>query len=325
MAQFIDQQTDAYPLPQAQKTVKTNLESNQKKVLGISAAAVLLGGAAWAIVQKIQERKESTDPQTSDTPDTSSGSSIATLLTLPADIDVAGKVTDSMSFEQAFRAARDEVGMGGVFSWQGRWYNTFEKEEWTSLSLEQRQEYTEMILGEKLPVKSYQSGVVQSDVAQVDTTETPAESPETEPTLIEGHLNGQHVMGLDFDQDGIIDTLVIDGEDGYVYRVVDATGSAGLDTLYQYDAQNGEFTMMVHLEEPIVLSNEDFSQSLEHAMSQEIVDSILEPDTAPADVQGDDSGESSYMSDETVYLADANQPEDDTYINNGDIRDMDQD
>ena len=97
---------------------------------------------------------------------------------IPEDIDVAGKVTDDMSFAQAFEAARSEVGMGGVFGWHGHWYNTFEKDEWGSLSLEQRQQYTEMITGEKLPVHAYHQPVAEVQVVQ-------AEQP-TEPTAIEG-------------------------------------------------------------------------------------------------------------------------------------------
>ena len=149
-------------------------------------------------------------------------------LTLPDDIDVAGKVTDEMSFEQAFAAARNEVGMGGVFGWHGHWYNTFEKDEWSSLSLEQRQEYTEMITGEKLPVQVYHK-------PDTDSQTTPVKQI-TEPTAIEGTLNGQRVIGLDYNHDGVIDVLVMEGEDGNIYRVADATGDDGLDTIYRYDA-----------------------------------------------------------------------------------------
>jgi len=249
-------------------------------------------------------------------------------ITLPDDVDIAGKVTEEMSFGQAFAAARDEVGMGGVFSWHGHWYNTFEKDEWSALSLEQRQTYTEQIMGEKLPVVSYHQYVAQE-------TGQAAESP-AEPTIIEGHLNGRPVMGLDYDHDGVIDVLVMDGEDGNIYQVVDAVGNDGLDTIYQYNSLTGEQTGAIKLDHPIVLSNDQFSQGLEESMSREVVESILDTDAdapTPTEATGDAATETTPDMDEagnvednndgTVMLADSHEP-DDTYINNGDVQDMDE-
>lgn len=312
--------------PSTSSTPQSEANTSQKKVLGIAAATMLLGGAAWAVSHKIKEqgKEHGTSPAGSDT------SSTTSTVVLPDDVDVAGKVTDGMSFEQAFTTARQEVGMGGVFSWHGHWYNTFEKEEWSSLSLEQRQEYTENITGEKLPVKPYGSPVHHEQAV------APGPTVEVEPTIIEGYLNGHRVMGLDFDRDGVIDTIVLDGADGYTYKVVDARGDDGLDTLYRYDSINGKLVEIEKLEEPFVLSNDDFNQGLEASMSKEVVDSILEPDVdvpveTPApdavetpDVQGaHEHGLNDEEADENQYLADSHEP-DDTYVNNGDVRDMDE-
>ncbi|GAB3769818.1 hypothetical protein GCM10028818_06600 [Spirosoma horti] len=326
LANQSDLLTDTYSMtPSTSSSSKSDANTSQKKVLGIAAATMLLGGAAWAVSHKIKEQgKEHGDSSTeSDTSTTTS------TVVLPDDVDVAGKVTDNMTFEQAFTAARQEVGMGGVFSWHGHWYNTFEKEEWNSLSLEQRQEYTENITGEKLPVKPYGLPVHREQVAAGPTAEA-------EPTIIEGYLNGQRVMGLDFDQDGVIDTIVLDGADGYTYRVVDARGDDGLDTLYRYDSLSGELVEAERIVEPFVLSNDDFNQGLEASMSKEVVDSILEPDAdAPVETPAPDAIETpdvhgfrdhemdEYRASESEYLADSHEA-DDTYVNNGDVRDMDE-
>ncbi|AKD56150.1 hypothetical protein [Spirosoma radiotolerans] len=326
LANQSDLPTDTYSMiPSTPSLSKSGINASQKKVLGISAATMLLGGAAWAVAQRTKEYGKVTD-----TPTAEPGTPDSPTVELPDDVDVAGKVTDNMSFEQAFTTARQEVGMGGVFSWHGHWYNTFEKEEWNSLSLEQRQEYTENILGEKLPVKPYGSPVPNAqNVASAPTADV-------EPTIIEGHLNGQRVMGLDFDRDGVIDTIVLDGADGYTYRVVDARGDDGLDTLYRYDSLNGELVEVERIDEPFVLSNDDFNQGLEASMSKEVVDSILEPDVdvlvetpnadavETPDVQGShEHGLDDDEADEQQYLADSHEP-DDTYVNNGDVRDMDE-
>lgn len=309
MSQLSDS-TDAYtmntppPIPTG-----PGLGAGQKKMLGISAAVLLLGGTAWAISQRPPENPDISDPaKTPADPETPTP--------LPPDVDVAGKVTDSMSFEQAFTAAREEVGMGGVFGWHGHWYNTFDKEEWSSLSLEQRQSYTEMITGEELPVKPYHPPVASNP--------TPATQPPTEPTAIEGNLNGQRVIGLDYNHDGVIDMLVVDSGDGNIYRVVDATGDDGLDTVYRYDSLDGELTAVVRLDQPVVLTNDQFSQGLEESMSREVVDSMLEPDASATETSSpaDDETDESTGDGTTPYLA-SHETNDDTYVNNGNVQDMD--
>jgi hypothetical protein len=54
---------------------------------------------------------------------------------------VSQNVNDNMSFAEAFITARQEVGAGGVFTWQGKEFNTYYKEEWNSMSPEQKNEY----------------------------------------------------------------------------------------------------------------------------------------------------------------------------------------
>ena len=293
---------------------KTGPNPTQKKILGISAAAMLLGGTAWVVANP------SEPPQPPKEPREAPGGSMSS----HADIDAAGKVDDTMSFERAFEVAREEVGMGGVFSWRGNWYNTFIKEEWASLSLEQRQQFTEIISQEHLPVKPYEAPV--NGAAEVKHMPV----MDQEPTIIEGHINGQRVMGLDFDRDGVIDTLVMEGADGYTYRVVDATGDEGMDTLLRYDSLNGELVEIEKIDEPFVLSNDQFSQGLEASMSKEVVDSILEPDaSAPTAAEMSDEDVDEDANDEPAfgeeqYLADSHEPDDDTYINNGDVHDMDE-
>lgn len=62
----------------------------------------------------------------------------------PADpqyMDVASSVDDSMSFNEAFAAARHEVGAGGLFVWHGNTYGTYYKEEWDAMSDADKEQY----------------------------------------------------------------------------------------------------------------------------------------------------------------------------------------
>ena len=57
------------------------------------------------------------------------------------DMNVATSVDDSMSFEEAFAAAREEVGPGGIFVWHGHVYGTYYESEWNAISPEDREQY----------------------------------------------------------------------------------------------------------------------------------------------------------------------------------------
>ena len=72
-------------------------------------------------------------------------------------IDIAGGINENMTFDEAYAAAREEVGPGGVFSWHGNVYNTFTVEEWQNLSIAQRQEFLSDIGFQ--PVASHASSV----------------------------------------------------------------------------------------------------------------------------------------------------------------------
>lgn len=313
-----DLPTDLYPMTPTPTPPSATPSVNRKRMLGISAAALLLTGGGILLANRGTGSPDTTPVNSDDAPTPEPNST-----PLPEDIDVAGKVTDAMSFDQAFAAARDEVGMGGVFGWQGRWYNTLHKEEWDSLSLDQRQEFLEHIMQEKLPVKS-------NHQTQSPSVPTETQATDTEPTLVEGHLNGQRIMGLDFDHDGVIDTVVLEGNDGNVYRVVDAQGDDGLDTIFRYDALTDQLMAVERLDHSIVLSVDQFNQGLEESMSKEIVDSILEADTldSPATSTSDvpsepDNTDDSHESDDDNESDAPYDAADDTYINDGNVDDMD--
>lgn len=59
---------------------------------------------------------------------------------------VATSVHDGMSFDEAFAAARAEVGAGNVFQWNGRLYNTFTESEYLSLSTAEQEAFTAGVL-----------------------------------------------------------------------------------------------------------------------------------------------------------------------------------
>ena len=54
-------------------------------------------------------------------------------------------VDDSMSFSQAFEAARAQVGAGGVFTWRGNIFNTYTADEWKVMSDSDKHQFAEQV------------------------------------------------------------------------------------------------------------------------------------------------------------------------------------
>ena len=87
---------------------------------------------------------------------------------------VAESVNDDMSFMDAFNAAREEVGPGGVFTWHGGVYNTYTLNEWNSMSEEDRDQFCHGIRPEV-------------GVDQIDTAHMTAEAPEPVVVVVHEH------------------------------------------------------------------------------------------------------------------------------------------
>jgi hypothetical protein len=64
---------------------------------------------------------------------------------IPTTMEFASGINDEMSFKEAYEAARNEVGDEGFFNWKGNSYHTLTKEEWDSLSEEDRALISERI------------------------------------------------------------------------------------------------------------------------------------------------------------------------------------
>lgn len=72
-------------------------------------------------------------------------------------IPVASSVSDDMSFAEAFITAREEVGPGGVFEWNGKIYNTYYTEEWDNLSNEEKKEFENYMIIEEIQYEELQT------------------------------------------------------------------------------------------------------------------------------------------------------------------------
>ena len=87
------------------------------------------------------------------------------------------QVDDGLSFGQAFRMARNQVGPGGVFVWHGRVYNTYLADEWSSMSAQEHADFASHIHVEYAEPTPTHVTVHRSDYV-AEHTEQAAEGPD---------------------------------------------------------------------------------------------------------------------------------------------------
>ena len=153
-------------------------------------------------------------------------------------INVAHSVNDSMSFSDAFAAARHEVGPGGAFVWHGNVYGTYRADdpEWQAMSAEDRTEFSHNVLSQVHPapytptanepkIVEVPEGGAHEDVSpETDETESGVDvhivdfqqgqlEDGTIVTVGAGTINGHLANFIDSDGDGEVDTVLLDAND----------------------------------------------------------------------------------------------------------------
>lgn len=294
------QMTDVLNQTSGQISTKSSSKLTARQKAAISTATILLGGgAAFAAVnwdKIVNEPEEPTAPLPTPTPSPEESTapikhnhvSVVQNGTIKPNenIDIAGGINENMTFEEAYAAAREEVGPGGVFSWHGNVYNTFTVEEWQSLSIAQRQEFLSDIGFQ--PVTSHassQEGVI----------------PPLEPNYVETIINGRPALAIDDNHDGIADAIVMmDIDSNSMVAIVNNGGDDGLDTVLQIDATTQEIIRVEPLEQPVITEMSklerlgDTPQDTPHA----------EEDSAVAMASDDQD-----ITDDDGYINDAEMPE----------------
>ena len=196
------------------------------------------------------------------------------------DVAVATNVDDSMSFNEAFAAARFEVGAGGVFEWQGDTYNTYYKEEWNSMSQDEQNQFM--------------ASVNHASSGEPDPIPTPFD-PDPIVSVTSDRIYGS----VDIDGDGIDDGIILDADGNDMLDIaIDTDGDGQLDTL-AHDVEMGDgiedFSYAENISgvnvvpgkedpyeaEPLVLAEEDV-----HAMADTDGDGLV--DVALVDADGND-------------------------------------
>lgn len=133
-------------------------------------AGILIGGAAMLATSLTAEASKPEIIPTEDLGETES------LEIAPPEIPTETEasqpsvtvVSGGLSFSEAFREARAEVGPGGVFTWHGGVYSTYTADEWDAMSIGERDTYVHSISPSVYAEAAQDHSVNHSHVHHVD-------------------------------------------------------------------------------------------------------------------------------------------------------------
>lgn len=190
---------------------KSSGKSVWGKVAAGAGAGIVLGAATTVLSsssEPVEAQQEIQHPEWTD-----------------GEVPVATSVNDDMSFADAFNAAREEVGSGGVFEWHGYIYSTYTDDEWNSMSEAEREEY-----GSHFNWTPEESDDVTASVASdvdADDVEVTVDGPADEPYAQEDVADVEPAGGNDPHLVDASDVVDVDDPEVEVLGVIhdDETGA----------------------------------------------------------------------------------------------------
>ena len=254
-------QRPAVPQPQAQNKPAQAKASSKGSVaaqaIGAGAGAILGAGAAAVLTgmksdNDLQFERVEDDDEVIETVDDNVVVEEVTP-TYSGNVPFAHGVNDSMSFAQAFSAARSEVGPGGVFHWHGQSYNTFTAEEWNSMSHNDQMAFGQAAVGAG-PAPTYTAPEQYYTQTNHETHTTPehqqvAQNTTHEHQQVEHHTtptnNGDdadvEVLGVFHDDETGMNTGFLSIDDAFT-AVVDVDGDMQFDFIAVDENGDGDFS-----------------------------------------------------------------------------------
>jgi hypothetical protein len=209
---------------------------NLKRTVAVGVASVAAGAGGMALAQNLMGGSEESEKPVEE---------------VVEDNDHAHGVTDDMSFSEAFNTARAEQGPGGIFHWHGQAYNTYTKEEWDSMSQEDRNAYAQRVKDD-ISDQERANYTAQHNSSHHSTEQTHSVSAHT---ATDGTATAQQVVSGDDDDANVVVLGVqeVTTEDGNIITVGAAriedydvvmvdTNHDGIFDVATVDAnQNGKF------------------------------------------------------------------------------------
>lgn len=292
------------------ENVKKGFKLSDKQKAAIVLGTVLLGGSAFIAIDQVDGKPvEPVIPTPTPINNTASADSTSVAQPIkvgetqevgcgtlcPTDeVAIAHSANDTMTFEDAFAASREEVGPGGVFNWHGNTYNTFYKAEWNGLSLNEKQDFLHDV-----GFDIAKENVAKNDnliIINIFGSPTPATpEPLFEPIVKEIMVDGKPTYAIDSDGDGFVDALVsVDEVTGTPVALLDEFGDNSLDTIAMLDPTTLEPIMTAPMEQTFEIAMDDVDSISEEMMALGTggTDGVLDSTTVSANnLEGENEGD----------------------------------
>lgn len=225
--------------------------------IALGASSTLLMGSASATASIPEENTETTEPEAQEPVDNGYA-------------PMASNVNDDMSFNEAFAAARAEVGPGGVFEWHGGLYGTYYASEWNAMDDAARNEYYNTVPWHSAshhhtahnttdnPENHHTETVVENVESEDEHSETNAGSNGGSGETVDADIEiiGVEHANLDGEHDSIIGAASVNGQAVYF---VDIDGTDD-----QFDVMIADLNGNSEIEDNEVFDITDQNMSVSH-------------------------------------------------------------
>ena len=233
------------------KVADQNLNGWQSVTIGgvtgiLMGAGTMYAAESFATQPNTEETEHAANATTTSGPQKPNEEDITNHHAEPDGLKVA-EVDQNLSFGEAFEAARNSVGPGGVFHWHGGIYNTYRLEEWNAMSANEKAQFAQQVKPEIQPGEE-NTGHKNNNAHNHIKHDEPKPEPKPEPEPHEDddiHFLGftnVKLEGHEYEAGKM--SIRVGGEDRHVYLVdLDHDPKNEFDIgLYDRNG-DGEFTM----------------------------------------------------------------------------------
>lgn len=155
------------------------------------------------------------------------------------------KVDGDLSFQDAFDAARGQVGSGGVFRWHGGLYSTYNEDEWNKLSDDEKAEFAQAVRPEVRAdeIVAERMSEMQPQVVVIKEKVVAGEPQQAAEHVGEDVQMARNVVGKDQTQVGESEDVHVVGQgyvEGHQAVALDLTGNGEADMVIIDVNDNGQ-------------------------------------------------------------------------------------
>lgn len=238
---IIEENSPKEQIDSQQQVLQT--KSNGKRISILSAASAFAGAAIGvatsAAASTIKNENDATDiiddKEVEENAETPSPDQVI----LANDEGIRYAHVDAVSFNDAFAQARQQVGPGGVFEYNGRLYGTYYAEEWANMSSMEKAEYQRRVY--EMPSSQHdalQDSNAESVVAHSSDQSIPANSEMISAEPVDNDIKVLGIEAVHNDYGQVMNIALVESEGDHAL-LIDVDNNGSIDVLIHDDNEDG--------------------------------------------------------------------------------------